>query len=79
MPHYFYLMVERSLTGRSVVDRLLLLASERLIYTPAALVLSLFFLAILEVCEFFHRTEFPTIGITPIFIPFPRVNPSKKL
>lgn len=48
-PHYFYQIMERTLTGRSKLNQLLFFACERLIYTPAFQVLSLFFLSIFEV------------------------------
>lgn len=54
MPHYFYKMMERTLTGRSKLNQLLFFACERLIYTPAFQVLSLFFLSIFEVSVCFE-------------------------
>lgn len=48
MPHYFYKIMERTLTGRSKLNQFLFFACERLIYTPAFQMLSLFFLSIFE-------------------------------
>lgn len=49
MPHYFYKLMEKTLTGRTKLNQILFFACERLMYTPMFQALSLFFLAIFEV------------------------------
>lgn len=49
MPHYFYKLMEKTLTGRTKLNQILFFACERLMYTPMFQALSLFCLAIFEV------------------------------
>lgn len=49
VPHYFYKLMERTLAGRSKLNQLLFLATERFMYTPAFQALSLYTLTIFEV------------------------------
>lgn len=48
MPHYFYKLMEKTLTGRTKLNQILFFACERLMYTPMFQALSLFCLAIFE-------------------------------
>lgn len=52
MPHYFYKIMEKTLAGRTKLNQILFLATERLCYTPLFQAISLYTLAIFEVSAF---------------------------